>query len=113
MFKRLEKMLLNAVRGPIREWQDPQAEENPMSCPEITIEGIDDALYAKLLAEATSAGAKFEGTSVSLEGLDFDWNRDSEAQAVHITCLKKPFFATCGIVEFKIRELVAKAKENI
>jgi len=98
------------LRDGLKEYRDPQGEDNPMACPEITIEGIDAALYAKLLAEATAAGAKFDGSQATLGGLAFDWNYDGEANVLHATCLHHPFFATCGIIEEKIRELVEKSK---
>jgi hypothetical protein len=94
-------------------WQDPNYEVNQVACPEITIEEIDGDLYAKLLAEAGAAGAKFDGSKASIEGLDFDWDYDIEAQVLHVTCTKKPFFIGCGQVESKIQELVAKAKGAI
>jgi hypothetical protein len=94
-------------------WQDPQYEENQVNCPEITIEGIDGDLYRKLLAEANAAGAKFDGSKVSISGLEFDWNYDLEAQVLHVTCTKKEFFIRCPQVESKIRELVEKSKGSI
>lgn len=90
--------------------QDPQFEEVQVSCQEITIEQIDGALYAKLLAEATAAGAKFEGAQASISGLEFDWNYDEVAQALHVTCTKKPFYVGCDQVESRIRQLVEKSK---
>jgi len=105
--KKIKDFLLRAL------WQDPNYEVDQVSCPEITIEEIPQDLYAKLLAEATAAGAIFEGSFAKIEGLSFDWNYDPSAQVLHITCLKKPFFASCGVVESRIRELVAKAKGAI
>jgi hypothetical protein len=94
----------------IREWQDPQREETPMACPEVTIEGIDSDLYGKLLAEANAAGAIFVGEKVYFEGLEFNWTHDAESQVVHFTCTKKPFFIGCDRIENQIRQLAAKAK---
>jgi hypothetical protein len=93
--------------------QNPQYEEKQVSCEEITIEGVHEELYTKLLAEATAAGAGFEGTKASLGGLEFDWNYDGVADVLHVTCTKKPFYVTCGVVESKIRDLVEKAKGSI
>jgi hypothetical protein len=93
--------------------QDPQYEENQMPCPEITIPEISGDLYAKLLAQAEAAGAKFDGAKVSILGLEFDWNYDLEAATLRVTCTKKPFYAGCGQVEAHIRELVEKAKQSI
>ena len=107
-------MLLNAVRGPIREWQDPQGDEDSMKpCQEVTIEGIDQALYDKLLAEATAAGASFYGGTVALKGCTFAWNYDAPSSTLHFTCLGRPFIFGCGEVESRIRELVAKARTAI
>lgn len=94
----------------VKDWQDPDREENPMACPEITIEQVDQPLHAKLLVEAMAAGATFQGTYATIEALTFDWNYDPAAQVLHVTCLKKPFYATCNEVESRIRELAAKAK---
>ncbi len=105
-FKRLVRSKIEQVK----DWQDPNREDNPTACPEITIEQISPEVHAKLLAEATTAGATFEGSFAYIEGLSFDWNYDSTAQVLHVTCLKKPFYAACGEVESKIRELVEKAK---
>ena len=106
IFKRL-------IRGKIEEvkdWEDPNREDNPTACSEITIEQISPELYARLLSEATAAGAKFEGAKASLSGLEFDWNFDEAAQVLHVTATKKPFYVTCSEVESKIQELVLKAK---
>jgi hypothetical protein len=113
MFGWLKRKITSTLRDGLNEWRDPQGEENPMACPEITIEGIDDAMYAKLMNEAVAGGAQFNGNIASIDGLTFDWNRDSVTQTLHITCLKKEFFITCKTVESKIRELVQKSKEAL
>jgi hypothetical protein len=93
--------------------QDPQYEETQIPCPAITIEGIPQDLYDKLLVEATAAGAKFEGTTAAFKGCLFDWNYDSESQTLHVTCLKKPWEFGCGTVEQHIRDLVQGAKDVV
>lgn len=93
--------------------QNPQYDEVQVPCPEITIEGIDQALHAKLLAEGTAAGAKFDGATATIEGCYFDWNYDAEAQTLHVTCTKKPFYVSCTAIQSKITEIVTKAKEGI
>jgi hypothetical protein len=105
--RKVKNFLLKAL------WQDPNYEIEQVSCAEITIESVDQGLYGKLLSEATEAGARFDGARASIQGLEFDWNYDAEAQILHVTCTKKPFYASCGAVESRIRELVAKAKESI
>lgn len=104
---RIKQFLLKAL------WQDPNYEVVQMPCPEITIPGVDKDWYAKLLAEATAAGAKFEGTSVQMQGFGFDWNYDGEALVLHVTCTRKPFYVSCAMIEQRIRELVANAKGAI
>lgn len=94
-------------------WQDPNYEVHQVSCQEITIEAIDHELYSRLLAEATAAGAHFDGVKASINGLEFDWNYDAECQVLQVTCTRKPFYATCSDVESKIREMVAKSKGAI
>jgi hypothetical protein len=101
---KIKRFLLKAL------WQDPNYEIDQVNCPEITIENIDSALYAKLLSGATSAGAQFDGAKASIRGADFDWNYDQSAQILHITCTRKPFYATCAEVESRIRSLVDEAK---
>lgn len=104
MKQTIKNFLLRAL------WQDPNYEVDQMSCPEITIESIDAGLYGRLLGEATTAGAKFEGTKGEIAGCAFDWNYDEAAQTLNVTCTKKPFYASCTEVESRIRELVAKSK---
>lgn len=82
-------------------------------CDEVTLDGIDQALYDNLLAGATAAGAKFDGTLVMLKGCKFNWNYDSASGTLHYICLDRPFFYTCGEVESHIRELVDKSKEAL
>lgn len=84
-----------------------------MACEEIVIPEIDQMLYEKLLAEATSAGAKFSGSSATLGDIELDWNYDIASRNLHVTCQKKPFFITCLAVESRIRQLVDKAKVAI
>lgn len=93
--------------------QNPQYDEVQVPCPEISIPQIDGDLYEKLLAEANSAGASFEGSKASISGLEFDWNYDLESQTLNVTCTKKPFYATCGEVENRIQELIQKARTSI
>lgn len=81
-----------------------------MPCAEITIEQIPLDLYAKLLNEAAAAGATFTGNKASISGLEFDWDYSESEQSLHVTCTKKPFYATCAEVESRIRELVEKAR---
>lgn len=83
-----------------------------MACNEIVMDVAPD-LYEKLLAQASSAGAAFNGSQASIDGLTFDWNYDAEAQKLHVTCTRKPFYASCDLVEKNIRELVAKAGESL
>ena len=110
MFGWIKRNIKEKLRDGLKEYRDPQGEDNPMACPEITIEGIDESLYGKLMQSAVAGGAQFDGNAASIDGLSFDWNYDSAAQILHITCLKKPFFITCGTVESKIRVLVEQSK---
>ena len=96
-----------------RDWQDPDREENPTSCPEISIEQVPEALHDKLMSEAAAAGAIFLGTSVSFDHCWFEWNYDGPSETLHITCTKKPFFIDCETVEQRIRDLVKSAKDVV
>ena len=105
---RLKDFLIRAL------WQDPDYEVHQVSCPQITIEQIDPILHGRLMGQASAAGAEFSvGSKATINGLEFDWNYDGEAQILNVTCTKKPFYATCSEVESRIRELVAKAKGEI
>lgn len=84
-----------------------------MNCPEIVIDQVDETLYARLLNQATAAGACFDGAKASIKGCDFDWNYDAAAGTLHVTCTKKPFYFGCGVVESEIRKLVDEARTAI
>ena len=85
-------------------------DEVQMACEEITIDGIDQDLYGKLLIQATDAGAVFMGTKATLHGCEFNWEYDATSQTLNVTCTKKPFYIGCGVIEHTIRELADKAK---
>jgi hypothetical protein len=97
----------------VKDWRDPDREENPMACPEIKLDGINQELYANLLSEATAAGAEFDGTKATLDGIELDWNYSPEVQILRVSCTKKPFYVNCGTVESHIRGLVEKAKTGV
>ena len=84
-----------------------------MACPEIVIDQIPNELYSKLLAEATAAGAQFSGSTATFKGCEFDWNYDTEAAVLHVTCTKKPFYFSCDLIESQIRGIADKAKAGI
>lgn len=92
--------------------QDPQYEEKQVPCDELTF-SIEQALYSKLLEEATEAGATFSGDQASLEGLEFDWSYDAVSQTLHVTCVKHPFYASCEKIAAKIQELISNARTSI
>jgi hypothetical protein len=96
----------------IRDWNDPNREEFPMPCPEITLEGIDKGLYSKLLSGALQAGAEFDGDRVTLHGMLLEWTWDQITDTLHITPLKHPFYSSCDEISSKIRELADKAKRG-
>ena len=104
MIGKLKRFLLKSL------WQDPNYDIDQMACNEIIIAGIDEELYAKLLGEATAAGAQFSGSVAMFRGCTFDWNYDVSNEELHVTCMKKPFYITCGVVEETIRDLALKAK---
>jgi hypothetical protein len=93
--------------------QDPQYEEVQVQCQEITFEDIDPLFYGALMRQCVAAGARFDGVKASINGLEFDWNYDADAQVLHVTCTRKPFFVTCLEVESKIHEQMAQAKGAI
>ena len=107
------KRLIQGKIDEVKDWQDPDREETPTPCPEITLPGIPQELYDKLLSEAHAAGAFFEGTKAQFKGCVFDWNYDAASQTLHVTCLSKPFIFSCGEVEQHIRELVKGAQDVV
>jgi hypothetical protein len=111
--KRLLRGKIEETKDEIRDWEDPEREANPMACDEITIEEVPQALYEKLLADATAAGAVFVGTKATIEGMAFDWNYDAPTETLHVTCLKKPFYISCAAVEQHLRERLLKAKNVV
>lgn len=109
-FHRLFKAKVEETKQEIEEWKDPDREENPTVCDEITLEGVDQGLHSKLLSQAFNAGVTFVGTQARLHGIVLDWNWDSVSGTLHITPLSHPFYLSCSEIETKITELVAKAK---
>jgi hypothetical protein len=93
--------------------QDPNYAEVQVPCPEIVLEQIDGELYAKLLAQATAAGAQFNGTEVTFKGCTFDWLYTAEECTLHVTCTSKPFYFSCNLIQSQIEDLIQKAKEGI
>lgn len=83
-----------------------------MPCPEVTVDGVDPILYEKLLAEATAAGAQFNGSEVTFKGCKFLWSYDG-AGTVKYTCTEKPFYFSCGLIQNEIQSLVEEAKGAI
>lgn len=81
-------------------------------CPEITLT-VEPDLYERLLSMASASGARFDGNKATIEGLSFDWNYDLEAQQLHLTCTNKPFYASCKMIESRIRELLEKSKGEL
>ena len=83
-----------------------------MACPEVTVDGVGPILYEKLLAEATAAGAVFNGSEVTFKGCKFLWAYDG-AGAIKYTCTEKPFYFSCGLIQNEIAGLIERAKEAI
>jgi hypothetical protein len=94
-------------------WEDPNYEVHQVLCPTITVEQIDQALYDKLLAEATASGGTFSGSTAIIHGCTFDWNYDAASQTLTATCTRKPFYFGCDEIASKIQQIVAQAKRGI
>ncbi len=107
------KRFIRSTIEQVKDWNDPDREANPTSCPAITIEGVPQSLYDKLLSEATAAGAIFAGTKAYFDHCEFDWGYDAPSQTLSVTCTKKPFFIDCATIEQKIRELVSNVKDVV
>lgn len=112
IIKRLFRSKLDSTKAEVADWRDPNREESPMSCTEITFEAIDPALYGRLLHQAAAAGAFFNGLTATFQGVTLSWNYDEPSQSLHVTCTKKPFYASCDLVEQHVRQLVANAKQG-
>ncbi len=84
-----------------------------MPCPEIVIPGVSQDLYAKLLSEATAAGATFNGNQAEWHGCSLDFTYDAAAETIHATCTRKPFYIGCQQIADGLRNEVVKAKSSI
>lgn len=93
--------------------QNPQYDEVQVPCPEITIAGVPQELYDKLLSEATAAGATFDGNTADWHGCTLEWNYDSPSGTLSATCTKKPFYIACSQIEQGLRNEVVKAKAGL
>ncbi len=96
-----------------RLWRDDSDyREGEMSCPQMTFVGVDPAFYARLLAQAKSAGVEFnaDGTQASIDGCVFNWNYDAAAKTLYVTCIKKPFLIGCDALRDRVPELIAHAR---
>ena len=82
-----------------------------MACPQISIPGVDGALYARLVQQALSGGATFDGDRWLIHGCEFSVIHDLQSGTLHITPMKKPFLVPCSFIESNIEELIANAKE--
>lgn len=87
-------------------------QEAPVNCPEITEANVSQSLYDILLAQATAAGARFEGDIAAISGCTFDWNYDAGASVLRITCTHKPFLVSCDFVADKIQKLISQARSQ-
>lgn len=78
-------------------------------CPPIALCEITPEKYAALLMQAQSQGLNLMGESgsTSYQGMDFSWSYDSAAQTLTIQCTEKPIFVPCGMIESRIRSLIA------
>lgn len=92
---------------------DPNYPRTMAPCPEIVIEQVSPELHAKLLAEATAAGAKFDGDQAEWHGCQLAWNWDADSQTLRATCVRKPFYISCGAIEEGIKNEVEKARSGI
>jgi hypothetical protein len=106
------KSFIQGKLDQIKDWEDPNREQNPMPSPEITVNGVDPVLYEKLLAELTAAGAVFDGSKVTFKGVEFQWAYDG-ISAVRYIILKKPFYFTEKLIQSQIEDSVEKAKVSV
>lgn len=110
----IKRNIKKKLQSGLNEWRDPQGDEDSMKpCDEVTIEGIDQALYDKLMARAVSAGATFSGSLVTLKGCKFNWTYDAPSATLHYICLHREFFISCSEIDSHIRDLVQKSKEAL
>jgi hypothetical protein len=78
-------------------------------CPEIVLSEITAEKYQSLLATAKAQGLDLTGEtgSTTFQGMDFTWTYDSAGQCLTIQCTNKPIFVPCGMIESRIRSLIA------
>ncbi len=80
-----------------------------MSCPAITVQGVNAQKYATLIATAQGQGLNLNGLSGStqFQGMDFAWNYEESSETLTIQCTNKPIFIPCSMIEARIRALMA------
>jgi YD repeat-containing protein len=78
-------------------------------CPEIVLSEITAEKYQALLATAKAQGLDLSGVtgSTNYQGMDFTWTYDAAGQSLTIQCTEKPIFVPCGMIESRIRALIA------
>jgi hypothetical protein len=84
-------------------------EQRMAHCPEISFSGITPEKYQSLLATAKAQGLDLasETGSTTYQGLDFTWSYDAAGESLNIQCTGKPIFVPCGMIESRIRALIA------
>ena len=78
-------------------------------CPEIVTTGITREKYITLVATAKAEGLDLSGEtgSTTHQGMSFTWRYEADAEALTIQCTEKPIFVPCGMIESRIRALLA------
>lgn len=87
-----------------------------MACPEIAIPEIDAALHQRLIDQAIRAGASKDDEdrwhiTTKLGEVVLTILHDPTSSTLHVTCWKRPYFVSCGMLAEKIQELIQEAKE--
>ena len=80
-----------------------------MACPAQVFVSITREQFDMIVAKAAAAGINLTGAmSGEASHADFtvQWHFDAAAATFTVQCTRRPFLATCGMINDRIRELV-------
>ena len=86
-----------------------------MACEPQTFTGVSPQLWTTMQGEVRrQLGITVTANSgeASEKGFTIAWTYDPAAQALTITCLNKPFFVPCGVINGQISKLIAEGRSG-
>lgn len=81
------------------------------ACEAQTFENVDGGAWERLLQKAEGYGVAISGYSgeSSRDGFTIAWNYDPASGRLLLQCTDSPWWAPCGMINDKMRELVEKS----